>query len=87
MEVVFIVISIIIIIIVAIAGGRQGESQAMDPNKVKWQGKVDSKGFRILTAQVIDLQRVPEDTVLQILKKNIIFENGIVVLNCNKLRT
>lgn len=86
MEVVFTLISIIIIIF-TVAGGRQGEGQAIDPNKVKWQGKVDSKGFRILTAQVIDLQRVPEDTVLQILKKNIIFENGIVILNCNKFRT
>lgn len=86
MQVVFTVISIIIII-VAIADGRQGEGQAMDPNKVKWQGKIDSKGFRILTAQVIDMQHVPEDTVLQILKKNIIFENGIVVLNCNKFCT
>lgn len=39
-------------------------------------GKVDSKGFRILSEQVTNVQYLTEDAVVQLLKDSILYEDG-----------
>lgn len=46
------------------------------PRESKWSGRVDSKGFRILTEQVVDMQHLTEDAVLCVLRDSILYEDG-----------
>ena len=46
------------------------------PSKMKWTGKVDSKGFRILQDQVLNLEYLSEDVIVKILRDSIIYEDG-----------
>jgi hypothetical protein len=46
------------------------------PRESKWDHLTDSKGFRILKNQVIDLQQRLQDEVVSILKDSIIYEDG-----------
>ena len=48
-------------------------------HSVKWKGKLDTLGFRILKDQVINLNFETEDTVLQILRKSVLFEDSNVI--------
>jgi len=48
----------------------------MTPSQTKWTGKVDSKGFRILEDQVLNLEYLTEDVVTKILKDSIVYEDG-----------
>ena len=48
----------------------------LTPSKTKWTGKVDSKGFRILEDQVLNLEYLTEDVVTKILKDSIVYEDG-----------
>ncbi|ESP00978.1 hypothetical protein LOTGIDRAFT_140139 [Lottia gigantea] len=52
-----------------------------ETNKVKsrFDGPVDSKGFRILKYQTQDLTKEPEGIVVDILKKNIIYNEGDII--------
>jgi len=50
------------------------------PKYSKWSGRVDSRGFRILQDQVVDVQQLTEEEVILILKDSIIHEDGIYVL-------
>ena len=43
--------------------------------KTKWSGALDTKGFRILKDQVLDIQKVPQDVVVRILQDSILYEN------------
>ena len=42
-----------------------------------WDGKVDSRGFRILSSQVVDLKYHLEEDIVHLLKKRIIYEDGL----------
>jgi len=46
------------------------------PKNRKWSGRLDSRGFRILTDQVINVQQLTQEQVLLILKDSIIHEDG-----------
>jgi len=47
-----------------------------DPRKQKWSGKVDTLGFRILKDQTMNLDYVPDEEMITILKDSILFEDG-----------
>ena len=49
------------------------------PKHSKWQGAVDSKGFRKLKNQVRDLQREPEYLVVNMLRDSILYEDDNIV--------
>ena len=51
----------------------------LPPNLAKWTGAVDSKGFRKLKDQVLDIQNLQEEVVIKILKNSIIYENDDIV--------
>ena len=56
------------------------------PKDSKWTGQVDSRGFRILTDQVVDVQQMTEEQVLLMLKDSIIHEDGICVLYMSSVK-
>jgi len=41
---------------------------------------VDSHGFRILEDQVVNVQQLPEEQLLSILKDSILYEDGMCVV-------
>ena len=47
------------------------------PKGRKWTGRVDSRGFRILKDQVVNVQHLTQEQVLLILKDSIVHEDGI----------
>jgi len=47
---------------------------------------VDSRGFRILTDQVVDVQQMTEEQVLLMLKDSIIHEDGICMLYMSSVK-
>lgn len=54
-------------------------SENLHPKFQKWQGEVDSKGFRKLKSQVLDIQQLPEEVVLNILKDSVLYEDDNMV--------
>jgi len=56
------------------------------PKDSKWTGQVDSRGFRILTDQVVDVQQMTEEQVLLMLKDSIIHEDGICMLYMSSVK-
>ncbi len=46
------------------------------PHMSKWTGKVDSRGFRILKDQILDIQNLPEYAVVQIIQNSVIYHDG-----------
>jgi len=52
-------------------------AQIVLPKDSTWSGRVDSKGFKILQDQVIDVQQLTQEQVLLILKDSVIHEDGI----------
>ena len=56
------------------------------PRESKWTGSVDSKGFRLLKRQVLDLQECTQDEVVSLLKDSMVYEDGIFIYEiCNIL--
>jgi len=53
--------------------------QSSMPRENKWSGRVDSKGFRILTSQIVDVQHLTQDELVGYLKDSIIYEDGMRV--------
>jgi hypothetical protein len=51
-------------------------ADSVSPRESKWDYATDSKGFRILKNQVVDLQQRLQDEVVTILKDSIIYEDG-----------
>ena len=47
---------------------------------------MDSRGFRILTDQVVDVQQMTEEQVLLMLKDSIIHEDGICMLYMSSVK-
>lgn len=57
----------------------ENEAKVMIPSKMKWTGKVDSMGFRILEDQVLNLEYLTEDVITKILKDSIIYEDDEII--------
>ena len=45
----------------------------------RWAGAVDSKGFRILKSQVVNLQSVPSSVVIKLLHDSILYEDNDII--------
>lgn len=49
------------------------------PNKAKWSGRVDHKGFRLLDDQIVDVQYMTNDAVLNVLKDSVLYEDDSII--------
>ena len=43
---------------------------------MKWSGKVDTQGFRILKDQTLNLDTVSDDIMIQMLRDSVLYEDG-----------
>jgi RluA family pseudouridine synthase len=51
------------------------KSAVIDPRQSKWTGRLDSKGFRLLEGQVIDINHLTQDDLVSILKDSVIYDD------------
>ena len=61
---------------VTTANGKK-KLETLVPSFSKWDGKVDSHGFRILTNQTLNLDFQAQEVVVRILRDCILFETGM----------
>jgi 23S rRNA-/tRNA-specific pseudouridylate synthase len=57
-----------------------GSTDQVLPRRSKWGGRLDSKGFRILEDQTVDVQRLTEDDLINVIRDSIIYEDEQVLV-------